>query len=157
MPMKNRLGSGNTSLDIGIVLPPTARGLGMIKSFPLDVSHLIGWLKEKQSFSVELIDYRPHSINNDNFWISKGVDINVFSDFSSCIRHLKGEENPRIQRTALRVLQDFKPARFSHSFLSVSVFEQLFLEYLIVALCLAKEIRLLYPNNKIARRNAFLS
>ena len=121
----------------------------MIKSFPLDVSHLIGWLKEKQAFSVELIDYRFHSINSDNFWTSKGIDINVFGDFSLCIRHLKGKENSRIKRTSLKVLKDFNPAQFSHIFLSVSVLEQLSLEYLMAALCLAKEIRLLYPSIKI--------
>lgn len=134
---------------LGIILPPTRRGLGMIKSFPLDVSHLLAWLREKQSLCVELIDYRIHSINRDNYWGDRGVDAGVYSNFPLCVDYLLRREDPTVKWNSLRIIKDIRPARFDYIFFSVSVLEQFSLEYLMAALCLAKEIRLLFPRIRI--------
>lgn len=121
----------------------------MIKSFPLDIAHLIARLKQNTLFNVRLIDFRIHSINNDSFWQSKGVDPAIFNDFQRCIDHILTNEKASIKYSCLKIIKEMDLSGVTHLFFSVSVLEQFSLEYLISSLCIANEIKKLKPRIRI--------
>ena len=134
---------------IGILLPPSTRGPGMIKSFPLDVAHLIAWLRKDGMDNIRLIDFRIHAINGDNFWQAKGVDLKIFNDFKRCIDHILIKEDPGIKKIAVRILKEIDWRDIKYILFSVSVLEQFSLKYFITSVCVAKELKALRPDVRI--------
>jgi len=135
--------------SIGILTPPSRRGLGMIKSPPLDIAHLIAWLRKTTDCNIHLIDYRIHAINQNHFWKAKGVGLDIYSNFRKCFDHLLSQKDLKVVSVSRQILREINFKDLDYLFISVSVLEQLSLEYLVSSLCIAKELKLLRPDIKI--------
>ena len=135
--------------NIGIFLPPSPRGPGMIKSPALDVANMIAILKENLECTVSLFDFRAHVIAEDAFWTKKTVDLGVFNNFRKCIRHLLVKKSAKIDDTVQKILKEAEIAGVNLMIFFVSIMEQFSLQYLTSALCIAHELKKNNPSIKI--------
>ena len=139
----------NKTKKIGIVLPPSPAGPGMIKSPPLDIANLMALLKETPRFSVSLFDLRYHTICDDGFWKYKKLNIDIFNDFKKCFCHLKEREDSYIKYITDEILKEVPAQDYAYLIFSITILEQFSLQYLAVSLCLAKQIKARFPSIKI--------
>ena len=134
---------------ITIILPPSPQGPGMIKSPALDIASLIALLNEKKKYDVNLMDLRIRVIDHDNTFKNNWININIFNRYEECFAHLLKKADLTftwISRKILKIL-DIKDADVA--IFSVAVLEQFSLQYLLVSLCIAKELRKKHPDIKI--------
>lgn len=121
----------------------------MIKSPPMDIANLIAILKENGQRNIRLIDFRGHVISQDNYLQTKGINVKIFDEFRKCFNHLVKEEDPQITELVQRIIVEGNFRHIDYLVFSISVLEQLSLQYLVSALCIAKEIKRLKPSMKM--------
>lgn len=136
--------------NIGIFLPPSPRGPGMIKSPPLDITNLIAILKENTRYNIKLIDFRIHSINKDSYWEKKGINLNIFNDFKRCFNHISVKEESEINYMCRKIIKEINLENIKFMIFSVAILEQFSLQYLVSSLCVALQLKRINPSVKIA-------
>ena len=134
---------------LGIFLPPSPIGPGMIKSPPLDIANLIAVLKSNVKCDINLFDFRIHIINKDSFCEKNTINVDLFNDFKGCFKHILEKENPKLTLTCKRILKELPYRDITHMIFSIAVLEQFSLQYLVSSLCIAKELKKVRPKLKI--------
>lgn len=137
------------SKRLAIFLPPSPSGPGMIKSPPLDIANLIALLRVKPGCNIKLVDFRIHTIRQDDFWQKYRSQLNIFNDFRRCFNHLLHKNDAVISRFSQAILKKAGMRNFDAAIFSVSVLEQFSLQYLVVSLCIAKELKKISKDIKI--------
>ena len=140
--------SNRSKRNIGILLPPSPRGPGMVKSPPLDIANLIAMLR-KEECNIRLMDYRSRIVNQDHSWQANGVDLDAFNEFKRCFDHILIKEDLKLKNISLRILKEINLRNLEFLVFSVSILEQFSLQYLVSSLCIAKEVKSLKPRIKI--------
>lgn len=135
--------------NIGIFLPSSPSGPGMIKSPPLDIANLIAILKQNSKYNIKLFDLRIHIINKEFFWEKKGISLNIFNEFERCFNHILVKENPIISYISRKVLKEINLENIKFMIFSVAVLEQFSLQYLVSSLCVAKRLKEIDPTINI--------
>ena len=137
-----------TNDTIGIFLPPSPKGPGMIKSPPLDVANLIAILKLNK-YSLKLFDLRADIINRDGFRNQRLMDIELFNDFKRCLQHILAKEEVYISYISQQILKEINLKNIKTLIFSITVLEQFPLQYLTASLCIAKQLKKVNPAIKI--------
>lgn len=135
--------------NIGILLPPSPRGPGMIKSPALDVANMISILKSEKEHNVQLFDLRAHTVAKDSFWKKRGVDLSIFNDFNLCFKHVLIKNSLKINVTVKKILKETALDGINFVIFFVSILEQFSLQYFTSALCIAYQLKKTDPSMKI--------
>ena len=124
-------------------------GPGMIKSPALDVANLAALLRQAGKYQVGLIDQRIDVISGRAGSLNWSRGLFLLNQFSRCFDHLLKRSDRAIEAFAERVIKNAHPPKADYFVFSVSVLEQCTLQYLIVSLCLAKNLKASHPSAKI--------
>ena len=133
-------------MNIAIVIPPCPRGPGMIMSPALDIAYLVALLKKEHT--LKLYDLRLHCLKRDDYYRRMGIDLDVYADKNRCLKHLR-DTDPTLDACNQKILKEISFEGTDVIVLSISVCQQLALQYLLPALCLAQRIKGNYPDKKI--------
>ena len=136
-----------SSKRLMVILPPTLKGPGMIKSPPLDIANLVSVLKLDANHVV-LTDFRKNILDNPSFYKDKGVDLGIFSDFRKCLGHCVSED-VEVLSSVDRIMSEISFHGVEYVILSVAVLEQFSLPYLMASLCCAKQIKAKHRDIKV--------
>ena len=133
-------------MNIAIVMPPSPRGPGMIMSPALDIAYLVAIFKREHAF--KLYDLRLHCLKQDGHYKKMGVNLDVYADKTRCLKHLKNPDQT-LEAYDQKILEEISYKNMDVVILSISVCQQLALQYLLPALCLAQRMKKDSPDKKI--------
>lgn len=132
-------------MNISILTPPSPRGPGMIMSPAIDIAYLVALLKKEHT--LKLYDLRLHCLKRDDYYKKKGIDLAVYADKNRCLDHFK-DTDMTLDAYSQKILEVVSFEDTDAIILSISVCQQLALQYLLPALCLAQKIKKDYPRKK---------